>query len=185
MAESYLELAELTYLTPENAEFSRTKNGFPAMRAFLPPAADDLLEEKRPPEWQDFGRVYFHRAFPFDAPDEYISVLDRDGKEYGIIRRLSDFEGEAHALIEAELARKYLAPVITRILSLKDKLGYSYWEVETDCGRRSFTMRDTYRNLFHNSENGIVLTDVDGNRYMIPDVLQLDPKSYRKIELYL
>jgi hypothetical protein len=26
---------------------------------------------------------------------------------------------------------------------------------------------------------------VDGNRYMIPDVLSLDPKSYRKIELYL
>ena len=46
-------------------------------------------------------------------------------------------------------------------------------------------MRDTYRNLFHNSENGIVLTDVDGNRFLIPDVLQLDPKSYRKIELYL
>ena len=185
MAESYLEFSDLTYLTPENAQFSRTKNGFPAMRAFLPPATDDLLEEKRPPEWQDLGRVYFHRAFPFDAPDEYISVLNKDGKEYGIIRRLSDFEGESRALIDAELARKYLAPVITKILSLKDKLGYSYWEVETDSGRRSFTMRDTYRNLFHNSENGVVLTDVDGNRFLIPDVLQLDPKSYRRIELYL
>lgn len=185
MAESYLELAELTYLTPENAEFSRTKNGFPAMRAFLPPVTDDLLEEKRPPEWQDFGRVYFHRAFPFDAPDEYISVLDKDGKEYGIIRSLSEFSGEARALIEGELARKYLAPVIQKIVSLKDKLGFSYWEVETDQGHRSFTMQDTYRNLFHNSEHGIVLTDVDGNRFLIPDVLQLDPKSYRKIELYL
>lgn len=185
MAESYLELAELTYFTPENAEFSRTKNGFPALRAFLPPVTDDLLEEKRPPEWQDLGRVQFHRAFPFDAPDEYISVLDKDGKEFGIIRRISDFDGEARVLIEAELKRKYLAPVITKIVSLKDKLGYSYWEAETDQGRRSFTMRDTYRNLFHNSENGIVLTDVDGNRYLIPDVLQLDPKSYRRIELYL
>ncbi len=34
-------------------------------------------------------------------------------------------------------------------------------------------------------ENGVVLTDVDGNRYVIKDVLQLDAKSYRKIELYL
>jgi hypothetical protein len=31
----------------------------------------------------------------------------------------------------------------------------------------------------------VVLTDVDGNRYVIKDVLQLDAKSYRKIELYL
>ena len=30
MGESYLDLAEITYLTPENAEFSLTKNGFPA-----------------------------------------------------------------------------------------------------------------------------------------------------------
>ncbi len=185
MGESYLDLADITYLTPENAVFSHTKNGFPAMRAFLPPVTDDLTEEKLPPAWQEFGRVQFHRAFPFDAPDEFISVLDMDGKEYGIIRSLSDFGEEARALMQKELDRKYLSPTITKITSLKDKLGFSYWEVETDCGKKSFTMQDTYRNLFHNSESGIVLTDVDGNRYLIPDVLALDPKSYRKIELYL
>lgn len=185
MAESYLDLADIVYLTPENAVFSHTKNGFPAMRAFLPPVTDDLTEEKLPPAWQEFGRVQFHRAFPFDAPDEYISVLDMDGKEYGIIRNLSDFEGETRSLIQKELDRKYLCPTITKITSLKDKLGFSYWDVETDCGNRSFTMQDTYRNMFHNSENGIILTDVDGNRFAIPDVLALDSKSYRKIELYL
>ena len=185
MGESYLDLAEITYLTPENAEFSHTKNGFPTLRAFLPPVTDDLAEEKLPPTWQDFGRVQFHRAFPFDAPEEFISVLDMDGKEYGIIRSLAEFGEGARALIQGELDRKYLSPIITKIVSLKDKLGFSYWEVETDCGKKSFTMQDTFRNLFHNSENGIVLTDVDGNRYMIPDVLELDPKSYRKIELYL
>lgn len=185
MAESYLDLAELTFLTPQNAVFFRTENGFAAMRAFLPPKTDDLTQEKLPPEWQELGRVQFHRAFPFDAPEEFISVLDLDGGEYGIIRRLSDFEGEMKELIETELARKYLMPNITKICSLKDKMGFSYWEVETDHGKRSFTMQDTFRNLFHSSENGIVLTDVDGNRYGIANVLELDPNSYRKIELYL
>lgn len=185
MGESFLDLADITYLTPENAVFSRTAGGFPSMRAFLPPLTDDLTEEKLPPAWQEFGRVQFHRAFPFDAPDEYISVLNKDGKELGIIRVLSDFAGDAREIIQKELDRKYLAPVIKRIVSLKDKLGFSYWEVETDCGKRSFTMQDTYRNMFRNSENGVVLTDVDGNRYLIEDVLELDPKSYRKIELYL
>lgn len=185
MGESYLDLADITYLTPENAVFFRTKNGFPAMRAFLPPVTDDLTEEKLPPEWQEFGRVQFHRAFPFDAPNEYISVQDMDGKEYGIIRSLSDFKENARELIAKELERKYLAPVIIRINSLKDKLGFSYWEVDTNCGKRSFTMQDPYRNMFRNTENGIILTDVDGNRYIIKNVLDLEPKSYRKIELYL
>lgn len=189
MADSYLELADIRYLTPENAEFYRTKNGFPAMRALLPPKRDDLekREKNLPDEWRDVGRVWLHRAFPFDAPDEFVSVLDGDGNEYGLIRSLAVFAGvpEAEALLRGELDRKYLMPVITRIRSLKTKLGFSYWEVDTDHGRRSFTMQDTYRNLFHHSESGVVLTDVDGNRYEIPDVLKLDPRSYRKIGLYL
>ena len=186
--DNYLDFAELTYLTPENSVFYRTKNGFPAMKAFLPPEKDDL-EDDRPqdPVWQDFGRVFFHRAFPFDAPDEFISVLNKDGKEHGMIRALSEFSAkpEEEQIIREELNRKYLVRTILKIRSLKEKLGFSYWEVDTDHGKFSFTMQDTYRNLIHNSENGIVLTDVDGNRFQIPDVLALDSKSYRKIELYL
>lgn len=190
LRDSYLDCAKMTYLNPQNCEFYLTKNGFPAMKAFLPPPHDDLTEETdadRTPVWQDVGRVFFHRAFPFDAPDQYVSVMDRDGKEYGMVKSLSEFEGKPDMLniIRKELERKYLIRTIQKIRSLKDKLGYSYWDVDTDCGRFSFTMQDTYRNLVHNSENGIILSDVDGNRYQIPNVLELDPKSYRKIELYL
>ena len=44
---------------------------------------------------------------------------------------------------------------------------------------------DTFRNIAKITESRVVLTDVDGNRYEIDDVLALDGKSYRKIELYL
>lgn len=188
MSESYLELADVNYLTPENAVFYRTKNGFPAMRAFLPPKQDDLEEKKDlPNEWQDVGRVWFHRAFPFDVPEEFISVLDKDGNEYGLVKDLKEFASvpEQKELIESELARKYLMPKILKINSLKSKIGYSYWEVETDVGKKSFTMQDTYRNMFHHNETGVILTDSDGNRYEIADTSKLDPRSYRKIELYL
>lgn len=46
-------------------------------------------------------------------------------------------------------------------------------------------MHDTFRNIAKITESRVVLTDVDGNRYEIDDVLALDGKSYRKIELYL
>ena len=49
----------------------------------------------------------------------------------------------------------------------------------------SFAMHDTFRNIAKVSDSRLVLTDVDGNRYEIPDVLALDRKSYKKIELYL
>ena len=187
--ENFLDLAEIKYFTPENARLYKTKNGFAAMKAFMPPInKDDLTEEEQQdmtPDWQDLGRVYFHRMFPFDAPDEFISVLDKDGKEYGVIRNITDFSGEDADIINDFLEKKYLCPEITKVISLKERLGYSYWETETDKGRMSFSMHDTYRNIARISDTRLVLTDVDGNRYSILDVLALDSKSYKRIELYL
>ena len=57
--------------------------------------------------------------------------------------------------------------------------------MESDRGRLSFAMHDTFRNITKISENRVVLNDVDGNRYEIDDVLALDGRSYRRIELYL
>lgn len=186
MNDNYLDLAEITYLTSENARFYLTQNGFPAMEAVLPKRGDDLesVVDKTPVK-QDFGRVYFHRCFPFETPDEYISVLDKDGREYGLILKLSDLPEEARTIISNELNRKYLCPVINKITSLKDKLGYSYWTVETDRGEISFSTHDTYRNIARVGGNMLIVTDVDGNRYRIEDTSKLDKKSFKKIELYL
>lgn len=203
--ENFLDYAKITYFTPENAVFSLTKNGFPTLKAFIPPIQKDDLECAETPAgegagqkdtsaepdsgcnpvWQDLGRIYFHRMFPFDSPDEFISVLDKDGKEYGVIRRISDFGSENAEIITRELDRKYLCPEITKIKSLKDKLGYTYWEVDTDKGEMSFSTHDTYRNIARISDTRLVISDLDGNRFSITDVLALDRKSYRKIELYL
>lgn len=183
----FLDIVKITYFTPENAVFSRTKNGFPSLRAFIPQIKKDDLEETTSDEpiWQDIGRVFFHRAFPFDSANSFISVTDKDGNEYGMIKNLSDFDGNGQDIIQEELDRKYFTPVIIKINSLKDRFGYSYWDVETEQGNASFTMRDTFSNIARASETRLVLTDVDGNRYEIPDVTVLDKKSFRKIELYL
>lgn len=186
MENSFLDLAKITYLTPENARFYLTKNGFPALEAVLPKISDDLEAENDPtPVKQDFGRVWFHRAFPFETPDEFISVLDFDGREYGLISKLTDFPEDAQKIIRDELARKYLCPVVSKIYSLKEKLGYSYWEVETDYGRMSFSVHDTYRSIARVGNGLLIIQDVDGNRYRIDDYLALDRRSYKRIELYL
>lgn len=184
--DNFLDLAEIRYLTAENSRFYRTKNGFPALEAVLPKFGDDLeADTDKTPVKQDLGRVFFHRCFPFETPDEYISVLNKDGREYAMIRNLSEMPEEAQEIIRAELDRKYLCPTVTRIKSLKEKLGYSFWEVETDKGDMNFSMHDTYRNIARVGDGMLIISDVDGNRYRIDDVAALDRKSFKKIELYL
>lgn len=186
MNDNYLDLAEITYLTDENARFYLTTNGFPAMEATLPRFGDDLESETdSTPVKQDFGRVFFHRCFPFETPDEYISVLNRDGREYGMILKLTDLCEEAQGIIRNELDRKYLCPIIEKITSFKEKLEFGFWTVETDRGEMSFSTRDTYRSIARVGNGILIITDVDGNRYRINDIEKLDRKSYKKIELYL
>ncbi len=185
--ENFLDLATIHYFDKENAKITKSKNGFAVMEAFMPPIkSDDLAEEvDDTPIWQDLGRVYFHRMFPFDTPDEYISVLDKEGKEYGVIRRIEDLREADASVVRDSLEQKYLCPEIEKILSLKERLGFSYWEVLTDKGKMTFSMQDTYRNISRVSDTRLVLTDVDGNRFSIKDTLKLDRKSYKRIELYL
>ena len=165
---SLQDLSVTVWLTPQNASFF-LKNGFLHIQQ----------------EGQEETRVFLHRQFPFEALWEFISVLDEDQNEIGIIRSVDLFEGEARDLLVQELERRYYSPVIRRILSMKERYGFSYWKVETDEGEISFTLHDTYRSIIRAGESRIIFMDVDGNRFEIPDVEQLDRKSYKKIELYL
>ena len=120
---------------------------------------------------------------------EYISVLDRDRKEIGMIRSLGDFSGDQRAILERELEVKYYTPVIKRIMSVKERYGFSYWKTECEFGEKDFTLRDTFRSIIKtpNADGGdrVCIIDVDGNRYEIPDVGHLDAQSLRRIEMYL
>ncbi len=183
---AFTDLVEITYFNSENTKFYLTPAGFPALEAYMKKVVtNDHKEESEEVLWQDLGRVYFHRAFPFDMPTKFISVVDKEGKEYGIIKDVEDLSDEAKEIVLASLDRKYFAPEITKINSVKDRFGYSYWSVETDHGKMDFTLQDTFRAIARISDNRVVITDIKGNRFNITDVEALDHSSYRKIELYL
>lgn len=131
-------------------------------------------------------RVTLCRAFPFELQWEYISVLGEDEAELGLIRNVeADFDGESRENLITELKRRYYAPVIEQILRVKERYGFSFWKVKTAEGEVNFTLRDTYRSILRASDERVMLLDVDGNRFEIPNVRALDKKSYKKIELYL
>lgn len=156
-------------LDKSNTSFGK-KNGFLTMKK----------------DEEEYNRVFLHRTFPFDKPWEYISVIDPDNKELGIIFALTDFDEEAAELIRIELERKYYEPRVKSILSLKERYGFSYWSIVTAEGRKvSFTMQDTFRNIIRIGNDKAILLDVDGNRFVIESIDGLDKKSRRKIELYI
>ena len=161
------EISETVWLTPENTSFCQ-KNGF----LYVTYNGNEQ-------------RAFLCRQFPFELLWEFISVLDDDQNEIGIVRNVSLFEGDARAMLENELEKRYYSPIVRRISSMKERYGFSYWKVETDEGEMSFTLHDTFKSIIRVGANRVLLMDVNGNRFEIPDVRELDRKSYKKIELYL
>ncbi len=170
-AESF---AQTVYLTPQQARFYRSGD-------FL---AMDMTDPSVPEQTVSFSRVTLRRAFPFDSPWQYILVSDKEDQELGMIVDVADF-GDAEALLREELERFYHTPKIKGILSLKERAGFSYWEVETEEGVMSFTVQDTFRNILRIGEDRAAVFDADGNRFEIDSIAALDRKSHKKIELYL
>jgi hypothetical protein len=80
-------------------------------------------------------------------------------------------------LLDEELARRYVMPVIRSILAVKDRLGTVEWEVDTDRGRRRFATRDLREAVVRPAPERYILPDVEGNRYDVPDVRALDARS--------
>ena len=166
-ARTLAELSVTVWLTPQNATFY-LKNDF-------------LHIKTKTYE----GRAFLCRQFPFELEWEFISVMDEHQQEVGIIKAVSLFEGESYEMLCTELRRRYYTPVIDKILSVKERYGFSYWRVHTAEGNVNFTLHDTYRSIIRASGNRVILLDVNGNRFEIPNVEALDRKSYKKIELYL
>lgn len=133
----------------------------------------------------DGNRVFLHRCFPFEEPWRYISVLDKDKKEIGIITDIAVFDDDMQEILKNELNRKYYMQTIISVDKLKDRYGFTYWDVTTEYGHANFTLSDTHRNIVKIAEDRLMVVDMDGNRYLIPSVVGLDKGSYKRIELYL
>ena len=167
-------------LNVENARFYRSGGGLISL---------DLKGEGG--ETEKFERVVAIRSFPITDPDAFISIREPDsaehekGAEIGIIPDINSFDGDTVALLREELDRRYFTPKILKIYSMKEKLGHYYWEVKTDAGKFSFVLRNAGSNIRTLEDGRVLIFDIDGNCFEIPDTDKLDKASYRKIEVYL
>ena len=124
------------------------------------------------------------RAFPFSAPEQWISLCDESGHEVLCLIDLADLSAEAREQLSAELARREFIPRILRILRVVEGGGSSQWYVKSDRGDTSFelTSEDNIRRM---GSDGALLIDSHGIRYRITSVPQLDAHSRRILRQYL
>lgn len=167
--------ADINYLGASECEFYETAGGLLGLKV----------------KGEDLGRVALVRMFPLRNVSKFISVRkeirgrsDSRG-EYGVIEDLSAFEGEQRRLIDRELERRYFVPEILMVVKVKEEYGHSYWETQTTAGIRSFTVFDLNSNLINLGNNRAMIIDVDGNRYIFPDVTAIGEKAMRLLEIWM
>src|SRR5436309_3205561 len=130
-ASTPVETADLRYLEPKKLRFFR--HGA-TLRL--------TVEDER-----SVLKVAVVRAFPLSHPQQYLSVRDGDNKEVGLIVDAADLDDESRRLVAEDLERRYVVPVVRRIIAIKERFGTVDWEVETDRGVSRFTTRNTRDNV--------------------------------------
>ena len=134
---------------------------------------------------RSYTRVKIVRAAPLSHPDKYISILDVKDEEVYMIPELKSLDEEMRRLVVEELDRRYLTSTIEQVLSIRSEFGTSYWDVATSRGRREFVIQNVAENAQWLGDHRLLLVDVDGNRFEIPNLTELDKKSLSQVEMVI
>jgi len=123
------------------------------------------------------------RAFPISSPQEWLSIVDAEGREVLCIREFGTLPSEVRSILEEELSRREFVPIIQRITGVSDDVDPSQWHVETSRGPTSFLLdsEDDVRRL---GPYKALFIDTHGIRYLIPDTRVLDYASRRILDRY-
>ena len=122
------------------------------------------------------------RCFPLTGPDTCIAVFDSEGKEVGVLKGIDTLDTESRQALEAELDAFYFTPSLLRIRSLKLEASMWKWDVETQRGQVTFYLRGVRDSVHEVAPGRWQIYSVDGQRYEIGDINELDTRSQNLFE---
>ncbi len=138
----------------------------------------------RPEGRDEWLPVMAVRMYPLSETRRWISILDEAGRvELCWVERLDDLPEPVRQALEAELTQRYLTPVITRILecrelSPRERIEIVEWRVKTNRGPMRFVVKHS-ESIKQPHPGALMITDVEGRRFDIPDISALDAHSQR------
>jgi hypothetical protein len=124
-------------------------------------------------------------AAPQTQPERFLALLDGKEKEITTIPNPTDLPESSLKAVREELRRRYLTAQIRSILNAKVEFGATYWHVSTDRGDRDFVTQSLQENAVWMKSGHLLLIDVDGNRFEIPEIESLDERSRQILESIL
>ncbi|MFA6107428.1 MAG: DUF1854 domain-containing protein [Candidatus Latescibacterota bacterium] len=134
---------------------------------------------------RSYTRVKVVRAAPLSHPDRYVCLLDGRDEEICMLEELGQVPEEMQGILREELERRYLTSRIEQVKSVRNEFGTSYWEVQTNRGPREFVVQNAAENAQWLGDHRLLLIDVDGNRFEVPRLSELDKRSLALIEQIL
>lgn len=122
---------------------------------------------------------------PLTNPGRYLALLDGKGEEIATLPSADVLPPESRAAVKVELSRRYLTATVLGISDARSEFGATYWHVRTERGERDFVTQSLQENAQWLAAHHLLLIDVDGNRFEIPDVRELDRTSRGFIDTLL
>jgi ATP-binding cassette, subfamily B, bacterial len=127
--------------------------------------------------------------FPISHPDRWISLRHTDEadkeREIGVIEELGKFDEEDQVLVREALGKHYHESIIQNVLSIQHKYGQLFFKVQTSLGVKEFVTPWRSDRAEDYGTNGKVILDALNNRYLIPDLEQLNAKERRLVSTYI
>ena len=112
-------------------------------------------------------------VFPITAIDRFIILKSKDGNELGMIQNIIDLDLNSRKALTGKIERIY---AICKIIQIND-INPPIWDVEIEQGERVFEAKNIQQGIGLLNPGRVVIWDIYGNRYEIPDYRRLDPCS--------
>jgi hypothetical protein len=158
-------------------------------------ARDWLIMPDRVRLWEDefhvlhisVDSVEFHdvtprRVFPLSGKADFVSFVGEDDKEVVLLSHPSRLDKESRSCLEKALGRMHYTPKILRVDEISEAMGVGLWKVLTDRGYAVFEVAERNRHIRTFPNGRYVISDVDGNRFEIENVNELDAKSRKVVD---
>ena len=136
------------------------------------------------PDGRAYEGVVPVRAFPLQAPEQFVAFMSVEGKEVAWVDELSTLPQDMRDLITDEIASREMMPTIERIVSVSTLSTPSTWEIITDRGATKLILKgeEDIRRL---TGSTLIITDSHGLRFVLPDMQALDKNSRRILDRFL